>query len=90
MDQSAFEAELREAGYSETVRGSRPPHDANEPHAHDFDIRALVLEGEITLIVDGQSTSYGAGEVFEMAGGCEHAERVGPRGVSTLAGRRRA
>lgn len=88
MSQSAFEAGLRAAGYTEIATRSQPPGHATTPHAHEFAVRALVLEGEIAIVVDGQTTSYGPGAVFEMAQGREHAERVGPDGVTALAGKR--
>jgi quercetin dioxygenase-like cupin family protein len=62
----------------------------NDEHDHPFEVRALVLDGEIALTVGGVKRSYGAGEVFAMAAGCRHAEDVGARGVRYLVGRRRA
>jgi hypothetical protein len=42
----------------------------------------------MTLASDGASRTYRAGEVFEMAAGCEHSERYGPEGARTLVGRK--
>jgi quercetin dioxygenase-like cupin family protein len=83
-----FVNELQSDGYTDVVTKSRPPHDATEPHAHGFDVRALVLAGDITLTVAGVATHYGTGDIFSMPRGCEHGETVGPNGVTTLAGRR--
>jgi len=88
MDPTQFEASLRLDGFTEVETKSQPPGRAVPEHAHPFDVRALVLEGEITLTVDGQGTAYRAGDVFTMAGGCRHAEEVGAEGVRILAGRR--
>jgi quercetin dioxygenase-like cupin family protein len=88
MDATAFEMGLRDDGFTEVATRSQPPGHATQPHAHAFDIRALVIEGEITLTVAGDATRYGPGDVFTMARGREHAETVGPDGVTTLAGRR--
>ncbi len=54
MDTVAFEASLRNAGYEiGTSKGT--PSKVTQPHSHDFDVRALVLSGELTLTTDGTS-----------------------------------
>jgi quercetin dioxygenase-like cupin family protein len=52
-------------------------------------VRALVLDGDVTLTTGGESRTYRPGEVFEMAAGCEHSERHGPQGTKYLVGRRK-
>jgi len=88
MDATQFEAALKRDGYTETAIKSTPPGHTAPEHSHPFDVRALVLEGEITLTVDGKGTAYRAGDVFVMEGGCRHAEAIGPEGVRILSGRR--
>jgi quercetin dioxygenase-like cupin family protein len=83
-----FEIELREQGYGEVVDRQMTANAVNPEHAHEFDARLLLLEGEITITRDGNERTYRAGETFEMSAGCRHAERCGPRGVRYLAGRR--
>jgi quercetin dioxygenase-like cupin family protein len=90
MDTEQFEASLRQDGFTEVDTRSLPPGQAVPEHAHAFEVRALVLEGEITLTVDGRATAYRAGDVFTMAGGRRHAEAVGAAGVRYLVGRRHA
>jgi quercetin dioxygenase-like cupin family protein len=89
MDKAAFEAELKRDGYDEVVVGQFPPgHDPGE-HAHPYSVRALILDGEFTIAVNGQARTYRPGDVFALAAGCRHTERTGPAGVTFLAGRRR-
>jgi len=88
METDTFEADLRNGGYTEIATRSQDPNHATTPHTHPFDVRALVLDGEIMLTVDGKATRYAAGDVFTMANGCEHTETVGAAGVTTIAGRR--
>jgi quercetin dioxygenase-like cupin family protein len=88
MDQASFEASLAADGYVEASRRSIEPNKITPKHNHLFDVRALVIEGEITLTVEGASTEYIAGQVFTMDRGCEHAESVGPEGVTYVVGRR--
>jgi quercetin dioxygenase-like cupin family protein len=89
MNTETFEAELRRDGFTEIDTRSLPPGQINPAHSHPFGVKALVLEGEITLTVDGADRTYRGGDVFTMANGCEHAEHVSQAGVSYLVGRKR-
>jgi quercetin dioxygenase-like cupin family protein len=87
MDTAAFETSLKSDGYQVgTSKG--PANKVTTPHSHDFDVRALVLSGELTLTTDGVARIYRAGDVFEMAAGCVHSEHYGPEGSESLVGRR--
>ena len=88
MDPQTFEAELHAGGFKEIATRSLAANHATTPHSHPFEVSALVIDGEISLGVDGRTTRYRAGEIFTMAPGREHTESVGPDGVTTLAGRR--
>lgn len=85
---AAFEAQLIEKGYQEIVQVSRGADYALGEHAHPFDACALILEGSLTLTVDGAERKYGSGEVFELARGTLHLECAGLMGVTYIAGRK--
>ena len=89
METKAFEATLAEQGYREVERRALPSTYRAREHSHPFDVRALVLDGDITLTVNGDARTYRAGDVFTMDAGCAHAEAVGPDGVRYLVGRRK-
>jgi len=88
MSRAEFEIGLREQGYAEMVDRRMEANAVNPEHAHEFDARLLVLEGEMTITRDGGERTYRAGDTFEMSAGCRHAERCGPEGARYLAGRR--
>lgn len=88
METEEFEAALAEQGYRDIETKSLLATYRAKEHSHSFDVRALVLAGEITLTVDGSARSYGAGDVLTMEAGCRHAEAVGRDGVRYLVGRR--
>ena len=88
MDIASFEAEIKREGYAEIQTKTLAAGTAVGDHDHPFDVRALVLEGEIELTVAGARHRYTAGDVFTMAAGCTHAERIGATGVSYIVGRR--
>ena len=88
MKREEFEAELVRDGFA-TAEGGVEPNTRRESHAHDFDVRALVLAGEITLgCGDAAPRTYRVGDVFTMQAGMSHTEAVGPEGVRYLVGRR--
>ena len=90
MDRTGFEAALARDGFTEVAERALPAGQAAPDHAHPFGVRALVLEGSITLTVDGRATTYREGDVFTMAPGCTHAEAIGPEGVRYVSGRQYA
>ena len=89
MNTTEFETGLKRAGYLDVETKQAKPDLTTQPHSHPFDVRALVLAGEVTLTSQGQSRTFRAGEIFEMAAGCEHSERHGPTGTQYLVGRKR-
>ena len=88
MDREAFEARLKAEGWPEVRTNELPPNRRNPEHEHPFDVLAMVLEGEITLTVEGRSRTYRPGDEFSMKAGCRHVEDIGPAGVKYLVGRR--
>src|ERR1700742_2795603 len=88
MDKNEFETGLRHEGYR-AVNSSVKPNLVAPNHCHDFDAKAWVLGGEITITRDNNPTTFRTGECFEVPTGCMHAEHVGPEGVALLSGRRR-
>ncbi len=57
-------------------------------HQHPYDVCALITSGEITLVVDGVSTTYAVGDIFRLSVGTVHHEYAGPMGANIWAGRR--
>jgi quercetin dioxygenase-like cupin family protein len=89
MNPAEFEARLRDDGFTEVVTAVVEPNETRPAHAHDYDVEALVLEGDITLTCDGAARTYRVGDTFGMAAGRPHAEAIGSSGVRYLVGRRR-
>jgi quercetin dioxygenase-like cupin family protein len=87
MKDEQFEVALRRECFA-VQRRSMPPLAVVAEHAHPFDVRALVLNGEITLTVEGVEYAYREGDIFVLPAGHRHAEAVGPAGVDYLVGRR--
>jgi mannose-6-phosphate isomerase-like protein (cupin superfamily) len=88
MTRTKFESETRAQGYQDILHRSMPANQSNPEHAHDFDARLFLLEGEMTIACDGEERTYRAGDSCEVSAGRRHIERVGPQGVRYLAARR--
>ena len=87
MDRQTFEAELKRDGY-DIQTNTTPGVKVNPEHSHPFDVRAMVVQGALTLTRDGTSRTNRAGETFTMPKGCLHSESYGPEGAVTLFGRK--
>ncbi len=88
MERAAFEAKLAQDGYErdETTIAAGEQRPA---HAHDFDVRLLILDGDITLSYESGPVTYAAGDCCDVPAGVVHGEIIGPAGVHYLVGRRK-
>ena len=88
MNTQGFEAQLKAENFDAGVTISKPVGYSMDEHAHPFEAWALVTEGDITLRVNGASTTYAVGDVFRLPAGTAHHESAVPAGVTYLVGRR--
>lgn len=79
---SEFEAEERARGCSEVLARSWEPDTVLEEHSHPFRARALVVQGEMWLTIDGATRHLLPGDRFDVPPGKPHAERYGPQGAT--------
>ncbi len=72
MDRLEFEADLRRDGYC-VVNSSVKPNLVAPNHCHDFDAKAFVLGGEITITRDNTPSTFRYGvHTFDLSiGTCE-------------------
>ena len=90
MDTEVFKTELLRDGYDDVQVREMAANTFNDRHSHDFDVRALMLDGELKLSWNGREHTFRRGEIFVMEAGCPHIEQFGPEGARYLAGRRHA
>lgn len=88
MDRTQFEASLKADGYGEAMPRRMEAGQTAPDHAHPFDARLFILEGEFILERDGGTRRYGPGESFEVPANERHGESFGPEGATYLVGRR--
>lgn len=87
MTPEEFEQQMQQQGF-ETVTVERPANGALDLHTHPFEARALILEGEITIVAEGKTQFCKAGELFQLAANVPHTEVYGPAGVRYIAARK--
>jgi quercetin dioxygenase-like cupin family protein len=81
-----FSQGLRRDGY-ESVLVKYPAGTTFDDHAHEFDARLLVTDGEFSITIDGVALRFGVGDVFVLPANTIHREVVGPNGVRYVSGR---
>jgi len=89
MDQQAFKTMLESEGF-EVVVVEREANISMDLHSHPFEAKAMILEGEIRVVVDGKETHCCAGDTFHLNANIMHTETYGPTGVKYIAGRKAA
>ena len=89
MTPEQFEQQMRQQGY-EIATVERPANGSLDLHTHPFEARALILEGEITIVSEGKTQFCRAGELFQLDAHRPHTETYGPAGVKYLAARKTA
>ena len=88
LDTAAFEAGLQADVFAPGGTNSKDAGLFVDTHSHPFDVRALVLQGQVTITCGDQARTYQAGDVLELARNIAHSEQFGPEGYTFLLGRR--
>ena len=79
---------LQQDGFPEPVEVQQVPYGQLGIHEHPFEVRALVIAGDITIITDRISQSYNTGDAFHLGFKQPHSESYGSEGVKYLASRK--
>jgi quercetin dioxygenase-like cupin family protein len=88
MTLADFERSTTAEGFAAPVRVERDATYALGVHQHPFHARALITEGEITLVVAGVSRTYRPGDSFDLPENTPHEEQAGPQGVVYFSARK--
>ena len=88
MNREQFLQLLMQHGFPEPVEVRQTPNGRLDKHEHAFEVKALVMEGSIEIVIDGICSVYNLGDVFQLKYKQPHAESYGPKGVKYLASRK--
>jgi len=86
MNVAELEKRLHSEGFAHTYVWQDGPGQRYSEHTHPVETAHIILEGEMTLTVRGQSTTYRAGERCDVPAGIVHTARMGPAGCRYLIG----
>lgn len=81
---------LTDEGYKEIYEWSDDPYYEYQVHIHATDTTLFVLEGEITVTIEGKSRTYHKGERVIVPAHKKHSAQVGKEGASYLVGENRS
>ena len=86
LDIAKLEEQLHREGFRHTYVWQDAPDAAYPNHTHAAETAHIILEGEMTLTMDGRSLTYRAGERCDVPAGSVHAARMGAAGCRYLIG----
>jgi quercetin dioxygenase-like cupin family protein len=88
MDEKKLTQTLEQEGFAHTYVWQDAPNAAYPDHTHSTETAHIILSGEMTLTMRGESRLYVAGERFDVPARAVHSVRVGSRGCRYLIGER--
>ncbi len=86
LDQRKLKSQLRGEGFSHTYVWQDGPHAHYPDHTHAGITAHIILDGEMTLTMDGASQTYHVGDRCDVPAGAVHSARMGPHGCRYLIG----
>lgn len=86
MNVGELEQQLHEEGFHHTYVWEDGPNQRYGDHTHAVETAHIILHGEMTLTVQGKSSTYGVGDRCDVPAGTMHAACMGPNGCRYLIG----
>lgn len=87
-DFASFSAAARAEDYDEVLERKWAPSTVLDTHTHPFEVKALVVAGEMWLTVGDHVRHLRPGDEFALEDGVPHAERYGAEGATYWVARR--
>jgi quercetin dioxygenase-like cupin family protein len=88
MNEKMLAEKLVKEGFSRTYVWQDGAGAQYPDHVHAMETAHVILEGEMTLTMNGKSRTYRAGERCDVPAGAAHSADMGPRGCRYLIGER--
>lgn len=86
MNVEERQKQLRAEGFARTYVWEDGPNVHYPDHTHDTLSAHIILEGEMTITIEGRAHSYTPGERFDVTPETVHSARMGLRGCRYLIG----
>ena len=88
MTENELTAQLQREGFSHTYVWEDVPNARYPDHTHRMETAHIILSGEMTLTMAGESRIYRAGERCDVPADAVHSAIMGPRGCRYIIGER--
>jgi mannose-6-phosphate isomerase-like protein (cupin superfamily) len=85
-DQKSLERQLHGEGFLHTYVWQDGPNAFYPDHTHTVETAHIILEGEMTLMQDGKTRTFVAGERCDVLARVAHSAKMGPHGCKYLIG----
>ena len=86
LSESALRKKLESEGFTHTFVWQDGPSAFYPDHMHNGLTAHIILGGELTLTMDGETRTYLEGERCDVPAGAVHSARMGPQGCRYLIG----
>ena len=86
MDEQQLTKQLQDEGFDDVYVWEDAPGMNYPPHQHPDVSAHIILAGEMTVTLDGQTRTYKPGERFDIPGKTLHSALMGPEGCRYLVG----
>lgn len=86
INESALRKQLAAEGFSHTFAWQDGPHTFYPDHTHGGLTAHIILDGEMTLTINGESQTVRPGERSDVPAGAVHSARMGLQGCRYLVG----
>jgi quercetin dioxygenase-like cupin family protein len=88
MNESELVAGLKREGFGHTYVWEDGPGAKYPNHTHAMETAHIILSGEMTLTMDGESKTYSTGQRCDVPANAVHSALMGPQGCRYLIGER--
>jgi quercetin dioxygenase-like cupin family protein len=85
---TSFSDSMKKQGFDQVVERVWKPLTTFEEHSRPFDAKAVIVQGEMWLTVNGHTEHLVPGGTFELSANLPHAERYGSEGATYWVARR--
>lgn len=88
MNERELAKQLEKEGFGHTYVWQDAPNTHYPEHTHATETAHVILQGELTLTIEGRTQTYRVGERCDVPAETLHAARMGPAGCRYLIGER--
>ena len=88
MDEKELAQKLKREGFSHTYVWQDGPGAFYPNHTHETETAHIILNGEMTLTMNGRTETYSVGGRCDVPARTVHSAKMGPRGCRYLIGER--